>query len=55
MPAMRRNERSGPGMATLAADAAKGFGTSEDCTVVDVSDEEFKAALQALTEKQTPT
>jgi hypothetical protein len=55
MPAMRRKERSGPGMVTLVADVAAGFGTSADGTVVvEVSDEEFEAALQTLTGRQRP-
>ena len=49
MPAMRRNERSGPGMATLAAVTAAGCGASGDFALVGVSDgeldEESSAAL----------
>jgi hypothetical protein len=42
-------------MVTLAVDAATGFGTSGDGTVVEVSDESFETALQTLTDRQTPT
>jgi len=46
---MRRNERSGPGMTTLAPVTAAGRGTSVDFALVGVSesepDDESSAAL----------
>jgi hypothetical protein len=40
MPAMRRNERSGPGMATLAAAAGADCETSGALALLEVSDGE---------------
>ena len=49
MPAMRKNERRGPGMATLAPATGPGCGASGDFALVGVSegelDEESSAAL----------
>jgi hypothetical protein len=49
MPAIRRKERSGPGIATVAVEERSGLGTSGDWTVVEVSDEEPEPALKTLT------
>jgi hypothetical protein len=43
---MRRKDRNGPGITTVAVAAGTGFGTSEVCgVVVDVSEEELEAEL----------
>ena len=52
MPAIRWNERSGPGMVMLDPEMPVGLGISVDCVVVDVSDEDPIAALKALTDIQ---
>jgi hypothetical protein len=41
-------------MVTLAVDAATGLGTWVVATLVDVSDESLEAAMQTLTDRQTP-
>jgi hypothetical protein len=49
MPAIRRKERSGPGIETAAFEERSGLGTSGDWTVVEVSDEDPAGALKTLT------
>ena len=41
-------------MVTLAVDDATGLGSWVDDTLVDVSDESSDAAMQTLTDRQTP-
>ena len=52
MPAIRWNERSGPGMVILDPEMRVALGTSVDCVVVDVSDEDPIPAPKALTDIQ---
>ena len=45
MPAMRRKERKGPGIVTVAADPDRVLGAVDDWTEVEVSDSEPEAKL----------
>jgi hypothetical protein len=50
---MRKKDRKGPGIVTLATDVGTGFGTSEVCgVVVGVSEEDPATAAQTLAHRE---